>query len=41
MNILQIHSSARAAGSHSSRLATRIVERLRTATPDALSLIHI
>ena len=35
MNILQIHSSARAAGSHSSRLATRIVERLRTATPDA------
>jgi FMN-dependent NADH-azoreductase len=35
MNILQIHSSARAIGSHSSRLAGRIVERLRAAHPDA------
>ncbi len=35
MNILQIHSSARATSSHSSRLAKRIVERLRAATPDA------
>jgi len=35
MNILQIHSSARAIGSHSSRLAARIVERLRAAHPDA------
>ena len=35
MNILQIHSSARADGSHSSRLAHTIVERLRAALPDA------
>ena len=34
MNILQINSSARQA-SHSTRLATRIVERLRDAGPEA------
>jgi len=34
MNILQIHSSARADGSHSSRLAHTIVERIRAALPD-------
>ena len=35
MNILQINSSARREGSHSTRLADRIVERLRDADPDA------
>ncbi|MFI4903450.1 MAG: FMN-dependent NADH-azoreductase, partial [Burkholderiales bacterium] len=35
MRILQINSTARRQGSHSSRLATRIVERLREAHPDA------
>jgi len=35
MNILQIHSSARAIGSHSSRLAGRIVERLQRVHPEA------
>ena len=35
MNILQIHSSARADGSHSSRLARRIVERVQAALPDS------
>ena len=35
MNILQINSSARRAGSHSSRLAERIVARLREADPEA------
>jgi FMN-dependent NADH-azoreductase len=34
MNILQIHSSARADGSHSSRLARRIVERVLSSLPD-------
>jgi len=34
MNILQIHSSARADGSHSSRLARRIVERVRASLPE-------
>lgn len=34
MNILQIHSSARADGSHSSRLAHRIVERVQAALPE-------
>jgi FMN-dependent NADH-azoreductase len=33
MNILQIHSSARADGSHSSRLARRIVERVSASLP--------
>jgi len=33
MNILQIHSSARADGSHSSRLARDIVERLQASLP--------
>jgi len=35
MNILQINSSARREASHSSRLADRLVRRLRDATPDA------
>ena len=35
MNILQINSSARREGSHSSRLAERIVARLREADPEA------
>ena len=35
MNILQINSSARREASHSTRLATRIVERLRAAAPQA------
>ena len=35
MNILQINSSARREASHSTRLATRIVERLRQADPEA------
>ncbi len=34
MNILQIHSSARADGSHSSRLARSIVERVQASLPD-------
>jgi FMN-dependent NADH-azoreductase len=35
MNILQINSSARRDASHSTRLATRLVQRLRGAEPDA------
>ncbi len=35
MNILQINSSARRDASHSTRLATRLVHRLRAAEPDA------
>jgi FMN-dependent NADH-azoreductase len=35
MNILQINSSARREASHSTRLATRIVQRLRDADPEA------
>ena len=35
MNILQINSSSRAGQSHSSKLATEIVERLRTQRADA------
>jgi FMN-dependent NADH-azoreductase len=35
MNILHINSSARREASHSTRLAARIVERLRDADPDA------
>ncbi len=35
MKILQINSSARAEGSHSTRLANAIVERLRAAQPEA------
>src|SRR6478609_5197901 len=35
MNILQINSSARRDASHSTRLANRIVQRLRAADPDA------
>jgi FMN-dependent NADH-azoreductase len=35
MNILQINSSARAEASHSTRLAHRVVERLRDAEPEA------
>ena len=35
MNILQINSSARSEGSHSSRLATALVERVRASNPGA------
>ena len=35
MNILQINSSARTEGSHSTRLASSLVERIRATTPDA------
>src|SRR5207244_1474624 len=35
MNILQINSSARRDASHSTRLASRLVERLREATPES------
>jgi len=35
MNVLQINSSARREASHSTRLANRIVQRLRGADPDA------
>src|SRR6185295_15440270 len=35
MNILQINSSARADGSHSSRLAGTIVERVQASLPEA------
>jgi len=35
MNILQINSSARIDGSHSTRLAQTLVERVRSANPDA------
>ena len=35
MNVLQINSSARQEGSHSTRLAARLVERLRDADPEA------
>ena len=35
MNILQINSSARREASHSTRLARRLVERLRDADPEA------
>jgi FMN-dependent NADH-azoreductase len=35
MNILHINSSARREASHSTRLANRIVQRLREADPDA------
>lgn len=35
MNILQINSSARGEASHSTRLATKLVQRLRDADPDA------
>ncbi len=35
MNILQINSSARRDASHSTRLASRVVERLRETTPES------
>ena len=35
MNVLQINSSARREASHSTRLATRLVQRLRDADPKA------
>jgi FMN-dependent NADH-azoreductase len=40
MNILQINSSARREASHSTRLATRIVDRLRHADPEATLVVH-
>ena len=42
MNILQINSSARADGSHSSRLASAIVERLQASQPkSALATLNV
>ena len=40
MNILQINSSARRDASQSTRLATRIVERLRDADPEATVIVR-
>ncbi len=40
MNILQINSSARPSASQSSRLAARIVERLRAASPDSTVVVR-
>ncbi|MFO1312389.1 MAG: FMN-dependent NADH-azoreductase [Burkholderiales bacterium] len=40
MNILQINSSARREGSHSTRLADRIVARLRDADPEAALVVR-
>jgi len=40
MNILQINSSARRDASHSSRLATRLVQRLREARPEATHTVR-
>ncbi len=40
MNILQINSSARREGSHSTRLADRLVARLRDADPDATLVLR-
>lgn len=40
MNILQINSSARRDASHSTRLANRLVERLRDADPDATLIVR-
>jgi FMN-dependent NADH-azoreductase len=40
MNILQINSSARREASHSTRLASRIVQRLREADPEATLTVH-
>lgn len=40
MKILQINSSARAESSHSTRLATTLVERLRAAQPQAILTVR-
>jgi len=40
MNILQVNSSARSQGSHSSRLANAMVERLRAANPQAKLVVR-
>ncbi len=40
MNILQINSSARTEGSHSTRLAATLVERLRDTNPDATLVLR-
>jgi FMN-dependent NADH-azoreductase len=40
MKILQINSSARTEGSHSTRLANTLVERLRAAEPDATLMVR-
>lgn len=40
MKILQINSSARTEGSHSTRLANTIVERLRTVAPEATHAVR-
>src|SRR5207249_2964538 len=40
MNILQVNSSARSDGSHSTRLANAVVERLRSAEPQAMLTVR-
>jgi FMN-dependent NADH-azoreductase len=40
MNVLQINSSARREASHSTRLANRIVQRLRAADPNATLVVR-
>lgn len=40
MKILQINSSARAEGSHSTRLANTLVERLRATSPEATLIVR-
>ena len=39
MNILQVNSSARADGSHSTRLANTVVERVQRSLPEAGTLV--
>jgi FMN-dependent NADH-azoreductase len=40
MNILQVNSSARREASHSTRLASRLVQRLRDADPEATLMVR-
>src|SRR6266850_4001414 len=40
MNILQVNSSARREASHSTRLASRLVQRLRDADPEATLVVR-
>src|SRR6266550_9570209 len=40
MNILQVNSSARREASHSTRLASRLVQRLRDADPEATLIVR-
>jgi len=41
MNILQINSSARADGSHSTRLASTLVERVQASSPNAAATVTV